>query len=104
MHDNYVDILDLLMSTCDLIKYARTWRKKPTISYDNEEDVKQFYNKLCERFEQFKSSHLRCLDICTQPEVREMETNVDSCWQNFNEFRERFSEWSANHSSNLTVL
>lgn len=45
--------------------------EKNMISYDNEERVKQLYEKLCERFEQFKASHSLCLDACTQPEVRE---------------------------------
>lgn len=75
------------------------------ISYDNEERVKQLYEKLCERFEQFKASHSLCMDTCTQPEVREsLETSFDSCEQNLSEFRERFSEWSAKHRNREEML
>lgn len=79
--------------------------EKNMISYDNEERVKQLYEKLCERFEQFKSSHSLCMDMCTQPEVREsLEARFDSCEQNLSEFRERFSEWSAKHRHREEML
>ena len=38
------------------------------VSYDNIENVKQLYGKLCDRFQQFKSAHLKCLDLCTEPD------------------------------------
>ena len=38
-------------------------------SYDNVENVKLLYGKLCDRFEQFKSVHLQCLDLCTESDV-----------------------------------
>ena len=43
--------------------------EKNMTSYDNIENVKQLYGKLCDRFEQFKSIHLQCLDLCTEPDA-----------------------------------
>ena len=38
-------------------------------SFDNKDYVRSVYNKLMERFDQFKSAHLKCLDLCTETEV-----------------------------------
>ena len=40
------------------------------VSYDNIEDVKRVYGKLCDRFDQFKSAHLQCLDLCKEPDAQ----------------------------------
>ncbi|XP_060555752.1 uncharacterized protein LOC132716484 [Ruditapes philippinarum] len=70
--------------------------EKSMMSYNNIEEVKLLNNKLCERFEHFKSVHLQCLDLCAQPEVvADLEANFESCLKNFEEFRERFSQWIA---------
>ncbi|XP_060584000.1 uncharacterized protein LOC132740165 [Ruditapes philippinarum] len=70
--------------------------EKSMMSYNNIEEVKLLKNKLCERFEHFKSVHLQCLDLCAQPEVvADLEANFESCLKNFEEFRERFSQWIA---------
>ncbi|CAC5385448.1 unnamed protein product [Mytilus coruscus] len=64
------------------------------ISRDNRETVKNLYVKLCDRFEQFKTAHINCLDLCRDLHVVEtLEMNFDSCQKNLKEFRERFSEW-----------
>lgn len=63
--------------------------EKNMISYDNEKRVKLLYEKLCEKFEQFKASHSLCMDTCTQPEIRErLETSFDSCEKNLSESQE----------------
>lgn len=63
-------------------------------SRENAEIVKNLYNKLCDRFEQYKNSHLECLDVCTDEQVMEtLEMNFDSSKKNYVEFRERYAEW-----------
>ncbi|KAH3749358.1 hypothetical protein DPMN_183855 [Dreissena polymorpha] len=70
--------------------------KKNMMSRDNIDHVKVLFQKLCERFEQFKNAHLQCLDLCTVPDVAEnLELTYEYCLQNFVEFRERFSQWTA---------
>ena len=65
-------------------------------SYDNVENVKLLYGELCDRFEQFKSVHLQCLDLCTESDItNKLEQNFDSCQKNFVEFQDRYSEWIA---------
>ena len=65
-------------------------------SYDNVKNVKLLYGKLCDRFEQFKSVHLQCLDLCTESDAtNKLEQNFDSCQKNFVEFQDRYSEWIA---------
>ena len=41
-----------------------------TVSYDNIENVKRLYGKICDRFDQFKSAHLQCLDLCAEPDAQ----------------------------------
>ncbi|XP_060583463.1 uncharacterized protein LOC132739706 isoform X2 [Ruditapes philippinarum] len=70
--------------------------ERSMMSFNNIEEVKLLNSKLCERFEHFKSVHLQCLDLCAQPEVvADLEANFESCLKNFEEFRERFSQWIA---------
>ncbi|KAH3721694.1 hypothetical protein DPMN_064642 [Dreissena polymorpha] len=70
--------------------------EKNMISRDNIDHVKVLFQKLCERFEQFKNAHLQCLDLCSVPDVAEnLELTYEYCLQNFVEFRERFSQWTA---------
>ncbi|KAH3721103.1 hypothetical protein DPMN_064019 [Dreissena polymorpha] len=38
---------------------------------ENIDHVKVLYQKLCERFEQFKNAHLQCLEMCSVPDVAE---------------------------------
>ena len=38
-------------------------------SYDNKDNVVSLYNKLKKRFDQFKSAHLQCLDICADADT-----------------------------------
>ena len=40
------------------------------VSYDNIENVKRLYGKLCDRFDQLMSAHLQYLDLCTEPEAQ----------------------------------
>ncbi|CAG2201460.1 unnamed protein product [Mytilus edulis] len=76
--------------------------EKKMISRDNKETVKFFYVKLCDRFEEFKTSHMNCLDLCPDVHVVEtLEMNFDSCQKNLKEFRERFSEWINGSMENI---
>ena len=64
-------------------------------SLDNKEYVLSLYNKLIERFDQFKSAHLQCLDICTETDVANiLIEHFDSCQKNFVEFQERYTQWT----------
>ena len=38
-------------------------------SYQNKDFVKSLYGKLNDRFEQFRSAHLQCLDLCTESDA-----------------------------------
>ncbi|KAH3715405.1 serine/arginine repetitive matrix protein 2-like [Dreissena polymorpha] len=70
--------------------------EKNMMSRDNIYQVKVLFQKLYERFEQFKNAHLQCLDLCSVPDVAEnLELTYEYCLQNFVEFRERFSQWTA---------
>ena len=63
-------------------------------SYQNKDFVKSLYGKLNDRFEQFRSAHLQCLDLCTESDAaNNLEQNFDSCQKNFAEFQDRFSQW-----------
>ena len=65
-------------------------------SFDNNDNdyVRSLYNKLMERFDQFKSAHLQCLDLCTETVVANiLIEHFDSCQKNFIEFQERYSQW-----------
>lgn len=68
--------------------------EKTMSSYDNIEKVKLLYGKLCDRFEQFRSVQLQCLDLCTESEAaNNLEQNFESCQKNFVEFQDRYSQW-----------
>ena len=70
--------------------------ERKMISVENIDMVKELYGKLCDRFEQFKSAHLQCLEVCSQAEnVDNLEENYESNMKNFMEFKERFSQWIA---------
>ncbi|VDI68565.1 Hypothetical predicted protein [Mytilus galloprovincialis] len=76
--------------------------EKKMISRDNKETVKNLYVKLCDRFEEFKTAHMNCLDLCPDVHVVEtLEMNFDSCQKNLKEFRERFSEWINGSMENI---
>ena len=63
-------------------------------SYDNKDHVVLLNNKLKERFEQFKSAHLQCLDICANTDTA--NTLIDhfgSCQKNLVEFEDRYAQW-----------
>ena len=63
-------------------------------SLDNKDYVFSLNNKLMECFDQFKSAHLQCLDLCTETDVANILTeHFDSCQKNFTEFQERYSQW-----------
>ena len=63
-------------------------------SYDNIENVKQLYGKLCDRFEQFKSIHLKCLDLCMEPNAaNDLEQSYERHQTNFVEFQDRYYQW-----------
>ena len=60
------------------------------ISYDNME----LYGKLCDRFEEFKSAHLLCLDLCAEPgAANELDQRFERCATNFAEFQDRYTQW-----------
>lgn len=61
--------------------------EKNITSYDNIENVKLLYGKLCDRFSQFKSAHLECSDLCTEPDaVSDLEQSFKRHQTNFVEF------------------
>ena len=63
-------------------------------SFDNKDYVLSLYNKLMERFDQFKSAHLQYLDLCTETDVANiLIEHFDSCQKNFVEFQERYTQW-----------
>ena len=63
-------------------------------SFDNNDYVRSLYNKLMERFHQFKLAHLQCLDLCTETDVANiLIEHFDSCQKNFVEFQERYTQW-----------
>ena len=63
-------------------------------SFDNNDYVLSLYNRLMERFDQFKSAHLQCLDLCTETDVANiLIEHFDSCQKNFVEFQERYTQW-----------
>ena len=69
-------------------------------SYENIESVKLLYEKLCVRFEQFKSEHLICLDLCTEPEtINGLKQGFDRSETNFVEFHDRYSQWMSGRNS-----
>ena len=60
-------------------------------SYENKDCVKSLYSKLSDRFEQFRSAYLQCLDLCTDSDAaNNLEQNFDSCQKTFVEFQERY--------------
>ena len=66
------------------------------LSLDNVEDVKQLYNKLQDRFEQFKVTHMQCLEVIPQTDViKNLEKSYESHRENFIEFQEHYSQWIA---------
>ena len=66
--------------------------EKILISYDNMENVKQLYGKLCDRFEEFKSEHLLCLDLCAEPgAANELEQSFDRYATTFAQFQD--TQW-----------
>ena len=68
--------------------------EKNMTSYDNIENVKQLYGKLCDRFEQFKSIHSQCLDLCTEPDAaNDLEQSYERHQTNFVEFQDRYYQW-----------
>ena len=70
--------------------------EKNLTSYDNIENVKQLYGKLCDRFEQFKSINLQCLDLCTEPDaVNDLEQSYERHQTNFVEFQDRYYQWTS---------
>ena len=47
-----------------------------------------------ERFDQFKSAHLQCLNLCTETDVANiLIEHFDRCQKNFVEFQERYTQW-----------
>ena len=53
-------------------------------SFDNNDYVRSLYNKLVEHFDQFKSAHLQCLDLCTEADVANiLIEHFDNCQKNF---------------------
>ena len=67
--------------------------EKNMSSYENIESVKLLYEKLCVRFEQFKSEHLICLDLCTELEtINGLKQGFDRSETNFVEFQDRYSQ------------
>ncbi|CAG2213536.1 unnamed protein product [Mytilus edulis] len=82
--------------TVNLSQLTKLYNELETkmISRDNMKTVKTLFTKLCDRYEQFKTAHLECLDLCTNSDIFEtLEMNFDSSQKNFTEFRERFNEW-----------
>ena len=68
--------------------------EKGMSSYDNKDNVVSLYNKIKERFDQFKSAHLQCLDICADTDTA--NTLIDhfgSCQKNLVEFEDRYAQW-----------
>ena len=64
------------------------------VSYDNIENVKRLYGKLCDRFDRFKSAHLKCLDLCTEHDTQnELQQSFEKYQTNFVEFQGRHSQW-----------
>ena len=64
------------------------------VSYDNIENVKRLFGKLCDRFDQFKSAHLQCLDLCAEPDTQnDLQQSFEDHHTNFVEFQERHSQW-----------
>ena len=62
-------------------------------SFDNKDYVLSLYSKLMEPFDQFKSAHLQCLDLCTETDVANiLIEHFDNCQQNFVEFQERYTQ------------
>ena len=63
-------------------------------SFDNNDYVRSLYKRLVERFDQFKSAHLQCLDLCTETDVANiLIEHFDSCQKNFVEFQGRYTQW-----------
>ena len=54
------------------------------------ENVKRLYGKLCDSFDQFKSAHLQCLDLCVEPDAQnDLQQSFEDHQTNFVEFQER---------------
>ncbi len=70
--------------------------EKCMMTHEDKDSVNEMYRSLCERFELFKKAHLKCLEMCTNPDVAEtLESHFESCRQNLAEFSERLEEWRA---------
>ena len=70
--------------------------ERKMMSRENVSVVTELNDKLCDKFESFKTVHLQCLELCTDAEnVDNLETNYESSLKNFVEFRERLSQWIA---------
>ena len=70
--------------------------EKQMISRTNVDQVKCLFEKLCDKFELFKTAHLECLDACSDSGIIDsLEVTYRSCQNNFIEFRERFVQWIA---------
>jgi hypothetical protein len=68
--------------------------EKQMVSYENTEKVKELYDRLCNRYELFKTVHLQCMDLCKDTETFEtLENSYVSQQNNFVECNERYTEW-----------
>ena len=79
------------------------------ISEENSESVKQLYQKLEDRYNQFKSVHTQCLELCDDSEEADiLRTSYNSHEQNFKEFSERYLEWkrhiNVDHEDTVSVI
>ncbi|XP_052229903.1 uncharacterized protein LOC127843992 [Dreissena polymorpha] len=70
------------------------------LSRENSETVKELYEKLKELFETFKKSHMDCLDnYHSADEIESYEQSYCACKENFNEFQERYIQWTTDEVS-----
>lgn len=68
--------------------------EKQMSSIDNVVEVKELFDRLCDKYEQFKTVHFQCLELCEDPEMSDtLEKNFESCKTNFVEFKERYAQW-----------
>lgn len=66
------------------------------VNYENVDAVEDLYSKLEERYNEFTTRHLDCLDVCSELDVvQSLEQQYDSCKNNYEEFQERFVQWKA---------
>ena len=84
------------VSSANLSQFTKLYNEleRNMSSFDNNDYVLSLYNKLMERFDQSKSAHFQCLDLCTETDVANiLIEHFDGCQQNFVEFQERYTQW-----------